>query len=229
MSTAFSARCHRIMLDRVLGESVIARTERRMVGCVLQRVLMGALMTLLLAGAAGAQQPQLVVPDKLRLTIMIKTALIAYNHGNLTGNYTVLRDLAAPSFREANTAARLAEIFQDLRKRKLDLGAVVLFQPELVREPFIDERRLLQLSGFFATRPERVEFYLAYEEVAGIWRLFAINVAMQRVVEVPTARDDEPAADRETTADSGTTAGSDALSTAQLLPLPRPRPTQHPD
>jgi hypothetical protein len=190
-----------------------------MVEYLIRRMLLSALMTLTLlpSGAVGAQKPQLAVPNNLKLAIMIKTTLIAYNHGNLTGNYTVLRDLAAPSFRKANTPARLAAIFQKLRQRNIDLGPIVLFQPKLSQKPLVDENGLLKLSGFFATRPERVVFDLAYQEVDGKWRLFLLGVKTRRGVAVrPTVRSPKPAAAVQTT-------GSNTQPAAGL-PLPRSRP-----
>jgi hypothetical protein len=41
----------------------------------------------------------------------IRSALLALDQANKTGNYTVLRELGAPGFQAANTAARLSEIF----------------------------------------------------------------------------------------------------------------------
>ena len=78
---------------------------------------------------------------------MIKTMLIAYNDANLTGNYTVLRDLASPSFREANSSASLAEIFKDMRQKKINIAPIVLFQPKLVKQPQVDADGDLLLEG----------------------------------------------------------------------------------
>jgi len=128
-----------------------------------------ALAALLLASGAVAQQPtqsQLLVPPDAQLEIMIKTAAVALNHANLTGNYAVLRDLA--------------EIFEKLRKRKFDIGPIVLLPPKLSRKPWIDSRRLLRLQGFFETRPERVDFNLAFSVVGNQWRLFAIGVTTSK-------------------------------------------------
>jgi len=154
------------------------------------------------------QQRKLVVPSDQALTIMIKTTLIAFNDANRTGNYSVLRDLASPSFREANTSAQLAEIFQGARHSNLDLAPIVLFQPQLVRKPAVDQHGLLQVSGFFATRPEQVQFDLAFQEVDGYWRLFGIHVTAQKVVEVPTARNDQPTGQGGPADAGGTPAGS---------------------
>jgi hypothetical protein len=134
------------------------------------------MLVLLLSGAAAAQQPQLKVPDKFKITILIKTAVIALNQANFTGNYSVLRDLTAPGFAQANSQARLAKIFQNLRDRKIDLGPTVLFEPVLTREPFIAKNGLLQMDGYFATKPEQVNFEFAFQMVGGDWRLFGLRV-----------------------------------------------------
>jgi hypothetical protein len=141
------------------------------------------------APARAVQAPlavQTPMPDNARLAVMIHNTLLALNHANLTGNYSVLRDLATPSFQAANSPAQLAESFADLRKRKIDLSPIVLFQPKLVRQPAIDEKGLLRLVGFFDTRPEQVQFELLYAEVAPQqWRLFGLGV---QTVQAPTAQ-----------------------------------------
>ena len=44
-----------------------------------------------------AQGPRLTVPTDDVLLILIRATLIALNQANVTGNYTVLRDLGAPA------------------------------------------------------------------------------------------------------------------------------------
>jgi hypothetical protein len=127
------------------------------------------------AGSPQQAQPQVAVPDANKLAILIHTSLIALNQANLTGNYTVLRDLAAPGFQQANSPAKLAEIFGQLRRQRLDMSPIILFTPKLVRHPVVDERGLLTLSGFFDTQPQRVEFDLLFQPVGGEWRLFGIR------------------------------------------------------
>lgn len=107
---------------------------------------------------------------------MIRTTIVALNHANQTGNYSVLRDLGAPGFQAANTPARLAELFADLRNRNFDLAPVLFFDPKLVRPAAVQPNGLLRLSGFFPTAPQRVDFDLAFQLVGGSWRLFAIAV-----------------------------------------------------
>jgi hypothetical protein len=116
------------------------------------------------------------MPDAYRLNLLIRTTLIALNQANMTGNYTVLRDLAAPSFQRANSAARLGEIFSALRKRNLDLSPVMFFEPKLIRPPHFNDAGMLRLSGFIPSEPERVLFDLLFQSVEGRWLLFGISV-----------------------------------------------------
>src|SRR6266702_4668463 len=70
--------------------------------------------------AASPQQQPAPKPaniDRNGVLMLIRSTLLALDQANKTGNYTVLRDLGAPGF-QANTAARLAEIFAKQRAAK---------------------------------------------------------------------------------------------------------------
>jgi hypothetical protein len=136
----------------------------------------------------GDQEPEPQVPNPLpplpsddKLLILINSALIALNQANATGNYTVLRDMAAPGFKRVNSPERLAQVFANLRNRNLDLSPVVLFQPKLFRKPAISDKGMLRITGFFPTAPERVNFDLIFQPVQGKWRLYGIAANTQRV------------------------------------------------
>ncbi len=139
-----------------------------------------------LAPAASAQAPDrpaqppaakgLAVPPAESLLIMIRTTLVALNHANWTGNYTVLRDLAAPAFRTANDPARLGQIFANLRSRNLDLSPVAIVTPKVSKPPAITPQGMLDITGVFPTRPLQINFQLLFQPVAGKWRLFGISV-----------------------------------------------------
>ncbi len=116
-----------------------------------------------------------VVPSDKELVVLIFSTLIALDQANATGNYTVLRDLGAPGFQSANSAAGIAEAFAPLRQRNLNLSLILLFQPKLLRKPDIDAQGMLRATGHFATRP-RVNFDLMFEFARGKWRLFGMAV-----------------------------------------------------
>jgi len=78
------------------------------------------------AQTATAETPK--IPDPYKLNMLIRTTLIALNHANRTGNYTVLRDLSAPAFARTNHAAEaFSESSQALR------AAAVRLDEELTR------------------------------------------------------------------------------------------------
>jgi hypothetical protein len=124
---------------------------------------------------AAAAAP--TVPDQYKLTMLIRSIVIAVNQANKTGNYSVLRDLGSPNFQSANSVAKLTEIFSGQRNANLDLLPVMFFNPKLIREPAIDENGMLRLTGFFATKPQQVNFDLAFEFVQGEWRHFGVAVS----------------------------------------------------
>lgn len=134
------------------------------------------------------------VPDAYKLNLLIRTTIIALNQANATGNYSVLRDLAAPGFQEANNPARLAEIFAQIRGRNLDLSPILFFEPKLVRPPAVQSNGHLRLSGYFETLPERVSFDLAFERSEKDWKLFgiAIEVAAPPPSQSATATGESP-------------------------------------
>jgi hypothetical protein len=166
------------------------------------------------ANPGAPATPVLQLPDAYKLNMMIRTAVIALNQANLTGNYTVLRDLGATSFRMTNDASRLAEIFADLRKRKLDLSPVLFFMPKLIQQPQINERGLIRLAGYFETAPERINFDIYYIFEAGQWRLFGIGVLLTPAVDATAALPQQNNAPASGTNNAAATPPADAKSAA---------------
>ncbi|MBB5753918.1 hypothetical protein [Prosthecomicrobium pneumaticum] len=146
--------------------------------------------------AALAQQAEAVPAqiDRNGVLTLIRTALLALDAANKTGNYTVLRDLGSPEFR-ANTAADLAEIFAAQRKDGLDLSAVAVLEPQLTVLPQIEASGMMRMAGFFPSVGRQVNFELGYVPVNGQWRLFGLSVALGSSAPVPPpAVSDVPAA-----------------------------------
>ena len=126
-----------------------------------------------------APQPQAPRPaqiDRNGVLILIRSTLLALDQANKTGNYTVLRDLGSPEF-QANTAARLAEIFAQQRKDNIDLSGVAVIDPQLTLLPQIEANGLMHMAGFFPSVPTQVNFELIYAPVNGRWKLFGISVS----------------------------------------------------
>src|SRR6202040_1043498 len=122
-----------------------------------------------------AQAPKPAQIDRNGVLILIRSALLALDQANKTGNYTVLRDLGAPGF-QVNTAARLGEIFAKQRGDNLDLSGVAVIDPQLNLLPQIEANGMMRMAGFFPSVPAQVNFDLAYAPVNRQWRLFGISV-----------------------------------------------------
>lgn len=108
---------------------------------------------------------------------MVWSTLIAVDHANRTGNYSVLRELGAPSFQQNNDPAKLAQIFANLRAADLGIGRSVLYVPEYTEPPGILENGLYRIRGVIPMRPEGLLFDMLFQYVRGEWRLMGISVA----------------------------------------------------
>lgn len=125
--------------------------------------------------STASEQPP--VPSLIQAVYLVRSTLLTLNDANRSGNYTVLRDIASPAFASRNSAADLAGIFTDLRRRKFDLFAVATLAPEFEALPSVDAMRHLHLVGRFRTLPLEIAFDLQFEVIQGDWRLFAISIA----------------------------------------------------
>ena len=174
----------------------------------------GALLGLGIAAAAAQSAPHPAQIDRNGVLILIRSTLLALQQANDTGNYTVLRDLGAPGFQQANNAARLSDIFASLRARHLDLSGVSVLDPQLSLLPQIEANGTMHMAGFFPSVPEQINFELLYAPVDGRWRPFGISVRVGSSVPVapmPVAAAPVPA----------------PVRTARVEPL-RPKHKPHP-
>jgi hypothetical protein len=140
---------------------------------LLAPLVLGSLLPL----AARAAPPQSAIPDRHGQAILIYTALMALDQANTTGNYSVLRDLAAPEFQTATSSAALAEAFAGYRRMKVALAPAVLYEPHLAAPAAVAPDGTLRLQGYMPTRPLRINFDLTFREVAGSWRLIAVAIS----------------------------------------------------
>ena len=142
---------------------------------------------------APAAAPKPAQIDRNGVIILVRSALLALDQANKTGNYTVLRDLGAPAF-QVNTAARLAEIFATQRRDNVDLSGVAVIDPQLSLLPQIEANGMMRMAGFFPSVPTQVNFELSYAPVNGQWRLFGISVNLGSSAPVPPAQAPPPTA-----------------------------------
>ena len=143
--------------------------------------------------ASPAQQPAAKPAniDRNGVLMLIRSTLLALDHANRTGNYTVLRDLGAPGF-QTNTAAKLAEIFAKQRGDKLDLSGVAVIDPQLSLLPQIEPNGMLHMAGFFPSVPSQVNFELLFAPVEGQWRVFGVSLSVGQSAPVAPPASEAP-------------------------------------
>ena len=160
----------------------------RMPVCPVLAPVVSALLTLMLL--AGSSSPVWAEAPPVKLTgesrnlanLLIKNALISVNQGNLTGNYTVLRDLASPGFRQLNTASDLGVIFGNLRQQKIDLSPIVLLEPVITAAKFSKEQQQLRFKGYFPSEPVQIQFELIFQAAnPGGWMIHGVSIGTATV------------------------------------------------
>lgn len=149
------------------------------------------------AKAPVPEAPRYVMPTGEAIVMLLRSSLLTLNDAMRTGNFTVMRDVAAPAFRDANTAFSLGQIFNGLSAQGVDLTAVAIITPQLAGTPTLDETRgVLRFAGTFPGNPVQINFDVTYQAVAGQWRLLALSVVPVPSVAraAPQASETAPAA-----------------------------------
>ena len=124
------------------------------------------------------------VPGGLELSKLIWTTMAAIDHANQSGNYSVLRDNAAPGFQIINNPARLAEIFAGLRTSRIDLSNTLLLAPSYSAPPAVVEKDVIRVRGAFGLRPTAITFDLFYQWVQGKWRLYGVSIGQESIANI---------------------------------------------
>ena len=143
-----------------------------------------------LAPAATPTPDKPPLPSAEQLISIVRNVLLAVNDANLTGNYTVLRDLSAPDSQGLNTPERLEESFRPIRQQGTDFSIVSVATPRFAQLPAFTPQGYLRVNGEFDSSP-RITFDIFLQHVAGRWRPYAIGVGVVPVTVnlTPSAED----------------------------------------
>jgi hypothetical protein len=154
--------------------------------------------------------------ETVQLVTLIKSTIMALQHANQTGNYSVLRDLGSPVFRERYDQARLTAIFSNLRSRGINLSPILFLAPNLTKQPEMTEGNELHVIGNFPTQPLQIQYEILFLQLDGVWRLNGLAVD---AVPVQLSAN-VPAAGASTTPSSGVWAAAPSAAPATTNPQP---------
>ncbi|UOA33719.1 hypothetical protein DSM110093_03815 (plasmid) [Sulfitobacter sp. DSM 110093] len=135
----------------------------------------------LVAGSATAQEDTSV--ERSFAVALIRDVMIAINHGNWTGNYTVLRDYASRDFSEANDPTRLAGLFAPVREAGVDMLPVLVEEPEILNSQVAAGGEQIRLTGYFPVLPEHISFDLVFINEKARWVLLDVSVGKFDAIE----------------------------------------------
>jgi len=124
------------------------------------------------------------VPNELELAKLIWSTMAAIDSANLSGNYSVLRDVSAPAFQINNDASKLSKIFENLRTSGVDLSNTMLLSPSYSTAPVIVQPSVLHVKGYFGLRPTAIGFDLYYQWTNGRWRLFGVSIVPASIASI---------------------------------------------
>ena len=147
------------VVDALAGDRVVAGLARRAT-----------------VSSASSVKPA-TPPQQLYL---VRSTLATLTDANRTGNYSVLRDTAAPAFQAKHSAADLAAIFAVARKRPIDLAPAIMLEPDTFEATRPTDQHL-QLAGTFVSGGDRIAFKLVYAATGGHWRLADVAIGAEAV------------------------------------------------
>lgn len=120
------------------------------------------------------QQNKPAYIDKNGVLLLVREVLFALDLSNKSGNYTVLREISAPGFAAANDAARLSQLFRNLREKNADLSGVLVYEPQLTLMPEITKEGLMRFAGYFPSASNQIKFEMVFAPVNGQWKIFGL-------------------------------------------------------
>jgi hypothetical protein len=107
----------------------------------------------------------------------VRSVLSTLNDANRSGNYSVLRDLAASEFKDEHSVDDLGRAFARLRESGTELSFVNRTAPEFNSSSLIESDGSMKLEGRFRGPAEDLEFAMTFVEQEGRWRLRTLDVS----------------------------------------------------
>jgi hypothetical protein len=126
--------------------------------------------------AQSAQQGAVAQANADLILTLIRSSLVAVQQADVTGNYSVLRQLGSPSFQAANDVDKLSATFSGIRKSNVDLSGAVVLYPQISKAE-LTNTVMLHVSGTFATKPVPVRFEFLFQPIQGHWTIDGILIA----------------------------------------------------
>jgi hypothetical protein len=124
----------------------------------------------------GGDQPKREVPSDEALRRLTKESLLDFNQAVKAKDFKPFHDKIAALWKREITAEGLQKAFQGFIDREVDIAGVRDVNPEFDKPPEIDNEGRLVVSGYYPTKPLRVQFTLKYAYEHPSWKLMGLKV-----------------------------------------------------
>jgi hypothetical protein len=126
---------------------------------------------------AGASSDEAaVLPSAEDAVALIHASTDIFASGVNAGDFTALRDAAAPELKAQFSVADLDTQFKAFVDNRIDLTPLQSVAPNLSSEPSLDDDGVLRLVGYFPAEGGKVDFDYKYVFRFIGWRLISIQV-----------------------------------------------------
>jgi hypothetical protein len=134
----------------------------------------GAWKVLALESAVGVGGKQ--VPADEDVQALVKATLLDFNRAVRAKDFKPFHDKIAVVWQREVTPEQLHTAFQAFIDKQIDLSGIEPLTAVLDQPPRINNEGLLEVSGYYPTKPKRVFFNLKYTYEHPSWKLTGINL-----------------------------------------------------
>lgn len=131
-------------------------------------------------GAAFRDPLSQPMPDEKALQELARETLLLFSDAIRQKSFADFYSKVAVSWQRQLTEGQLQRAFQPFIEREVDLSGVKELQAKFNPPPYIATDGLLVLTGEYATSPHKTVFSLKYIYELPKWRLFGIDVNLQK-------------------------------------------------
>ncbi|CAN5243379.1 hypothetical protein BH20VER2_BH20VER2_08470 [soil metagenome] len=120
------------------------------------------------------------IPSEKDARAMVLDSLLAFNRAVQQKSFVDFhKQKIAALWRAQITAGQLLDIFETFIEQEADISGVAKLEPTFDQPPAVNDDGMLELNGFYATKPNRVRFQLGYLYEEPEWKLVRVNVQVR--------------------------------------------------
>ena len=131
-------------------------------------------------GAAFKDALSQPMPEEKAIKTMTNDTLLLFNDAIKQKSFSDFYTKVAVSWQRQLTEGQLQRAFQPFIDRNVDISQIATLEPKLDPPPYIGTDGLLVISGEYPATPHKVVFRLKFIYELPKWRLFGLDVNLQK-------------------------------------------------